>query len=65
MVEKLTANVIKKYIVDKNQPVIAADFKAKGRELVERFRVTVPEAIDNLNNRKILEILCKYEDAVG
>lgn len=65
MVEKLTANVIKKYIVDKNQPVIAADFKAKGRELVERFGVTVPEAIDILNNRKILEILCKYEDAVG
>lgn len=62
MVEKLTANVIKKYIVDKNQPVIAADFKAK---LVERFGVTVPEAIDILNNRNILEILCKYEDAVG
>lgn len=65
MVEKLTANVIKKYIVDKNQPVIAADFKAKGIELVERFGVTVPEAIDILNNRNILEILCKYEDAVG
>ncbi|GEM_PF-258159 len=65
MVEKLTANVIKKYIVDKNQPVIAADFKAKGRELVKRFGVTVPEAIDILNNRNILEILCKYEDAVG
>lgn len=65
MVEKLTANVIKKYIVDKNQPVIVADFKAKGRELVERFGVTVPEAIDILNNRNILEILCKYEDAVG
>lgn len=65
MVEKLTANVIKKYIVDKNQPVIASDFKAKGRELVERFGVTVPEAIDILNNRNILEILCKYEDAVG
>lgn len=65
MMEKLTANVIKKYIVDKNQPVIAADFKAKGRELVERFGVTVPEAIDILNNRNILEILCKYEDAVG
>ena len=29
MVEKLTANVIKKYIVDKNQPVIAADLKPK------------------------------------
>ena len=56
MMEKLTANVIKKYIVDKNQPVIAADFKAKGRELVERFGVTVPEAIDILNNRNILEI---------
>jgi len=33
--------------------------------LVERFGVTVPEAIDILNNRNILEILCKYEDAVG
>lgn len=62
--EKLTAKVIKEYIVDKNQPVIASEFKAKGRELVERFGVTVPEAIDILNNRNILEILCKYEHSV-
>lgn len=59
--EKLTAKVIKEYIVDKNQPVFADDFKAKGRELVERFGVTVPEALDILNNRNILEIVCKYE----
>ena len=62
--EKLTAKVIKEYIVDKNQPVFADDFKAKGRELVERFGVTVPEALDILNNRNILEIICKYERSV-
>lgn len=62
--EKLTAKVIKEYIVDKNQPVIASEFKAKGRELVERFGVTVPEALDILNNRNILEIVCKYEHSV-
>ena len=62
--EKLTAKVIKEYIVDKNQPVFADDFKAKGRELVERFGVTVPEALDILNNRNILEIVCKYEHSV-
>lgn len=62
--EKLTAKVIKEYIVDKNQPVFADDFKAKGRELVERFGVTVPEALDILNNRNILEIVCKYERSV-
>lgn len=62
--EKLTAKVIKEYIVDKNQPVFADDFKAKGRELVERFGVTVTEALDILNNRNILEIVCKYEHSV-
>lgn len=62
--EKLTAKVIKEYSVDRNKITIG-EFKAKGRELVERFGVTVPEALDILNNRNILEILCKYEDELG
>ena len=62
--EKVTAKVIKEYSVDRNKITIG-EFKAKGRELVERFGVTVPEALDILNNRNILEILCKYEDELG
>ena len=62
--EKLTAKVIKEYSVDRNKITIG-EFKANGRELVERFGVAVPEALDILNNRNILEILCKYEDELG
>lgn len=65
---KITINDIKEYqskmeIVRANG-FKASDFKALGRELQNKFNLTVPEVTAILNNRsdEILEILKKYND---
>lgn len=61
--EKITAKVILEYQKAALKLKTIGDWKALGNELVNRYNITVKEALDILQRRsdKIIKILAKYE----